>query len=91
MSVFLPAVAYTGTTAKSPMLHFIVVCEMGPQESPLGAMEQSARDFFGLATVRATDAAIVSEQRGTRRLREELDPAAFVSNYGIARNIVLAR
>jgi hypothetical protein len=84
LSVFLPPVAYIGSTTSSPMLHFVVVCKMGPQDSPLGDMEQSAQEFFGLATIRATDAAIVSEKPGTRRLGDELDPVAFISNYTIA-------
>ena len=83
-SVFLPPVAYTGSTAKSPMLHFAVVCEMGPQDLPLGDMEQSATDFFALATVRATETAIVLQKPRVQGLNEELDPVAFINKYAIA-------
>jgi len=77
MSVFLPAVAYTGRTNNSPMLHFVVICEMGLQASP-GGSRQSAQDFLGLATIKATENRIVPNAKWNKGLRIEDNSAAFL-------------
>lgn len=82
MTVFLPAVAYMGRSTRSPMLHFVVICEMGPAESP-GGSRQSAQEFLELATMKATETAIVPNARWNKGLRIEDDSAAFLRNSAI--------
>ncbi len=57
-SVFLPPVSYMGRTARSPMIHFAVVCYMEAEEEAQVVETQSARDFLNLGLLRADERTI---------------------------------
>lgn len=79
--IFLPVVSYQGTTARSPMLHFAIVCCMGAQSTPFDEPLQSAEGFFKLATLTATDTSIKFTGAGIGGLRVEVDPSAYISRF----------
>jgi len=80
-SVFLPAIAYKGLTARSPMVHVTAVCKVGDQEEPKDREPQSAREFFRLRTLCASDAAIGECTHPVQGDRVETDPVAFLKGY----------
>ena len=79
-SVFLPPVAYTGSSAKSPMIHFAVVCKMGAQNEAPAAEPQTAEDFFRLNILHASDTSI-GPLAGSLGDRRETNSAQFVAAY----------
>ena len=82
-SVFLPPIAYMGSSDASPMVHFAVVCKMGPEEDPHVSELQSADQFFDLRLLRATDTQVQPIDDAGAGHRCELDPVAFVRNFAL--------
>jgi len=54
-SIFLPPVSYIGSTERSPMIHFVVICSMETVEEAQVVDAQSAGDFLQMDIVRAGD------------------------------------
>jgi len=80
-SIFLPVLAYVGKTARSPMLHFVVVCEMQNEEEAMVADNQTAKDFFALPMIRANDSSLSFERGSPSASQEPIDPVVYTKKF----------
>jgi hypothetical protein len=78
-SVFLPPVSYMGTTAQSPMVHFLVVCTMQAPEAALVVDRQCAGDFLQMNALRATDNTLEVIGPRTAHRSAETDPVSYLA------------
>ena len=80
-SLFLPPLTYRGSSTKSPMIHFVVICKMNNENSVSPTTAQSAADYLRLKTVRATNTRIVEDWRIHRGEQLICDPVDFVRQF----------
>lgn len=81
-SIFLPPISYVGTSFRSPMLHFAVICSLEDEQVAIIKDKQTISDFLDLKTVEATETDIVIKSNCVYGNIEHTNPIDFLETYG---------
>lgn len=80
-SFFLPPVSFLGSTARSPMIHFTVICIMEDEEAAQVVDEQGPSDFLRMKIVNASDHDIRVADGGYGEDVTVDDPVGLLSGF----------
>lgn len=80
-SVFLPVISYQGTSEGTQMMHFAIICEMGPKETPGVVDQQSTKNFLDIRTLSVDGTRIIESSESNPDSETVNDPCELLTRY----------